>query len=201
MVDEGGWRAELDRWLEPFPAELNHAARRSMCPHYIAGLIGLGERKSMQPMAARQDGLSYDRLQLFISVGRWDEAPLARALLAEADHMVGGRDAMLVIDDPDAQSFGRPAVAFGRQQFGDDAGRRYRRDGVEPIGRRLWVAHSLTTRWLPPNPASRMRRHSSAPFRQPPSHSVQSLSAHRSSEVERERNTSSRVPARMRRTV
>ena len=58
MVDEGSWRAELDRWLEPCLAELNHAARRSMCPHYIAGLIGLGERKSMQPMAARQDGLS-----------------------------------------------------------------------------------------------------------------------------------------------
>ena len=57
MVDEGGWRAELDRWLEPFLAELNHAARRSMCPRYIAGLIGLDERKSMQPMAARQDGL------------------------------------------------------------------------------------------------------------------------------------------------
>ena len=47
MVDEGGWRAELDGWLEPFLAELNHAARRSMYPHYIAGLIGLGERKSM----------------------------------------------------------------------------------------------------------------------------------------------------------
>ena len=98
MVDEGGWRAELDRWLQPFLAELNHTARRSMCPRYIAGLIGLGERKSMQPMAARQDGLSYDRLQHFISVGRWNEAPLARALLAEADRMVGGRDAMLVID-------------------------------------------------------------------------------------------------------
>lgn len=115
MVDEADWRAELDRWLEPFLTELNHAARRSMCPHYIAGLIGLGERKSMQPLAARQDGLSYDRLQHFISVGRWDDAPLARALLAEADRMVGGRDAVLVIDDTSLPKKGRHSVGVAPQ--------------------------------------------------------------------------------------
>ncbi len=50
MGDEKSWRAEQDRWLEPFLAELNHAARRTMCPHCIARL---GERRSTQPMAAR----------------------------------------------------------------------------------------------------------------------------------------------------
>jgi len=40
------------------------------------------------------------------------------------------------------------------------------------VARRLRVVHSVTTRWLPPYPASRRRRHSSAPFRQPPSQSV-----------------------------
>ena len=117
MGDEEGWRAELDRWLEPFLTELNHAARRAMCPHYIAGLIGLGERKSMQPMAWRQDGLSYDRLQHFISVGRWDEAPLARTLLAEADRMVGGRDAVLVIDDTSLPKKGRHSVGVAPQSL------------------------------------------------------------------------------------
>ena len=101
------WRVDLDRWLEPFLTGLNHSARWSMCPLYIAGLIGLGERKSMQPMAARQDRVSYDRLKHFISVGRWDDAPLARTLLAEADRLVGGRDAMLVIDDTSLPKKGR----------------------------------------------------------------------------------------------
>ena len=41
-------------------------------------------------MATRQAGLSYDRLQHFISVGRWDDAPAVRTLLAEVDRMVGG---------------------------------------------------------------------------------------------------------------
>ncbi len=44
------WRDELGRWLAPFLA-LGHKARRRMCPLYIAGLIGPGDRKSVQPLA------------------------------------------------------------------------------------------------------------------------------------------------------
>ncbi|WP_183570657.1 transposase, partial [Methylorubrum rhodinum] len=81
MSDAGGWRDDLDRWLQPFLADLSHPSRRAMCPPYVAGLIGLGDRKSIQPMAARADGVSYDRLHHFIAAGIWDEAPLQRALL------------------------------------------------------------------------------------------------------------------------
>lgn len=35
-----------------------------MCPAYIASLIGPGDRKSIQPMAARSDAIAYDRLQV-----------------------------------------------------------------------------------------------------------------------------------------
>ena len=50
-----GWRDDLDVWLEPFVAGLGDRRRRRMCPLYIAGLIGPGDRKSIQPMAARQE--------------------------------------------------------------------------------------------------------------------------------------------------
>lgn len=40
-----------------------------MCPLYVAGLIGLGGRKSVQPMAARADGVSYDQLHHLIAAG------------------------------------------------------------------------------------------------------------------------------------
>ena len=43
------WEDELERWLKPFLDRLGHKARRRMCP-LIAGLIGPGERKSIQPM-------------------------------------------------------------------------------------------------------------------------------------------------------
>lgn len=51
------WRDDLDRWLQPFLSGLLHPARRAMCPLYVAGLIGLGDRKSVQSMAARADGV------------------------------------------------------------------------------------------------------------------------------------------------
>ena len=54
MVDTTSkWEDELGRWLEPFLDRLGHKARRLMCPLYVAGLIGPGDRKSVQPMAAR----------------------------------------------------------------------------------------------------------------------------------------------------
>src|SRR6188768_3839572 len=43
------WKDELGRWLKPFLDRLGHKARRQMCPLYVAGLIGPGDRKSVQP--------------------------------------------------------------------------------------------------------------------------------------------------------
>ena len=40
------WEHELQSWLEPFLTHLHHPARRRMCPLYVAGLMGPGERKS-----------------------------------------------------------------------------------------------------------------------------------------------------------
>ena len=47
------WEDELGRWLKPFLERLGHKARQRMCPLYVAGLIGPGDRKSVQPMAER----------------------------------------------------------------------------------------------------------------------------------------------------
>ena len=48
-----GWKDELERWLMPFLDWLGHKTRQRMCPLYVAGLIGPGDRKSVQPMAER----------------------------------------------------------------------------------------------------------------------------------------------------
>ena len=93
------WQRDLDRWLTPFLDGLGNKTRRRMCPAYIAGLIGPGDRKSIQPMAARSGEISYDRLHHFIGAGVWDSAPLETALWEEADALVGGKNAWLIIDD------------------------------------------------------------------------------------------------------
>ena len=110
MAAEEAWRAELERWLARFLSTLLHPARRRMCPAYVAGLIGPGDRKSIQPMAARSDGVGYDRLHHFVAGGVWDAEPLEAALLAEADRLVGGEDAFLVVDDTALPKKGRHSV-------------------------------------------------------------------------------------------
>src|SRR4051794_17124685 len=56
------WKVDLDRWLAPFLGAFRHKARARMCPVYVAGLIGAGDRKSVQPMAAREGEVGYDQL-------------------------------------------------------------------------------------------------------------------------------------------
>ncbi len=115
MVGDGTWRAELERWLAPFLATLTHPAQRRMCPVYVAGLIGPGDRKSVQPMAARSDKAGYDQLHHFVAAGVWDAGPLEATLLAEAERLAGGEDAFLVIDDTALPKKGRHSVGVAPQ--------------------------------------------------------------------------------------
>ena len=109
------WRDELGRWLAPFVGRFGHKARRRMCPLYVAGLIGPGDRKSVGPMAERVAPGDYDRLHHFVSDGVWDEAPLERELAIQADKLVGGADAFLVIDDTALPKKGTHSVGVAPQ--------------------------------------------------------------------------------------
>ena len=112
------WRNDLETWLRPFVTALGHKTRGRMCPSYVAGLIGPGDRKSVQPMAARDDAVSYDQLHHFVASGIRDAEPLKAALLAEADARVGGDDAWLIIDDTALPKKGRSSVGVAPQYAG-----------------------------------------------------------------------------------
>src|SRR6202142_1416114 len=109
------WEDELRGWLKPFLDRLGHKSRRRMCPLYVAGLIGPGDRKSVQPMAERLAPGDYDQLHHFVSAGVWDAAPLETELLSEADRLVGGSDAVLVIDDTAVPKKGTHSVGVAAQ--------------------------------------------------------------------------------------
>ena len=94
----GERRGDLEAWLAPFLEALGHAARRRVCPAYVAGLIEVGERKSMQPMALRDGTLGCDQLHHFIAAGTWDAAPLEAELVRQAERLLGGADAVLIVD-------------------------------------------------------------------------------------------------------
>ena len=109
------WRGDLEVWLGPFVAALGHKTRGRICPAYVAGPIGPGDRKSVQPMAARDGAVSYDQLHHFIADGVWDSGPLETALLSEADRLVGGDEAFLVIDDTCLPKKGERSVGVAPQ--------------------------------------------------------------------------------------
>ena len=109
------WKEELERFLGPFLARLGHKARRRMCPLYVSGLIGPGDRKSIQPMAERVALGDYDQLHHFIAAGVWDARPVEAELLVQADKLVGDSDAVLVIDDTAIPKKGTHSVGVAAQ--------------------------------------------------------------------------------------
>jgi SRSO17 transposase len=115
---DAGWREELDGWLGPFLAALGHAKRRRWAPVYLRGLLGPGERKSLQPVAARLGLRGHDQPQHFVASPAWSDAPLRRLLVERADALVGSPDAVLVVDDAALPKQGRHSVGVARQYCG-----------------------------------------------------------------------------------
>ena len=109
---------DLDAWLEPFLGAMGRKTRRGWAPLYLRGLLGPGERKSLQPMAARLGLSGHDQLHHFISSPAWDDAPLWTALAREADRLVGGPEAVLVVDDTALPKKGTLSVGVARQYCG-----------------------------------------------------------------------------------
>ena len=110
--------SDLDAWLAPFLDVMGRKTRRTWGPFYLRGLLGPGERKSLQPMAARLGLPGHDQLQHFVASPAWDDAPLWTVLAHEADRLVGGPDAYLVIDDTALPKKGELSVGVARQYCG-----------------------------------------------------------------------------------
>jgi len=87
MADAVRGAGDLDAWLVPFLEVMGRKTRRGWAPLHLRGLLGPGERKSLQPMAARLGLLGHDQLQHFIASPAWDDAPLWTVLAHEADRL------------------------------------------------------------------------------------------------------------------
>src|SRR3954464_4197985 len=149
MAGADGIGNDLDCWLEPFLEVLGHKRRRSWAPLYLRGLLGPSERKSLQPMATSLGLSGHDQLQHFIASPAWDDAPLWRVLAKQADRLVGGPAAVLVIDDTALPKKGTLSVGVARQYCGQ-LGKRANcqalvslklagREGPVPVGLRLFL--------------------------------------------------------------
>ena len=87
----GGTARDLDAWLQPFLDVVGHKKRRTWAPLYVRGLMGAGERKSLQPMAARLGLSGHDQLQHFIASPAWDDGRFGRRWRARRTGWWAGR--------------------------------------------------------------------------------------------------------------
>ena len=72
-----GVRPELLDFTAEMPGGLPRKDQRAAGELYVRGLLADGQRKSMQPMAARL-GIDHQRLQQFITSSTWDYAAVRR---------------------------------------------------------------------------------------------------------------------------
>lgn len=117
------WEREFERWLAPFLDSLGNKKRRKWAPVYMRGLLGPGERKSVEPMAERVAPDDGEQLHHFLCTSCWDPAPLECTLAEKAQQMVGGPDAVLIVDDTTLLKQGHHSVGVARQYSGS-AGKR-----------------------------------------------------------------------------
>jgi SRSO17 transposase len=115
---ETPWQAEFGAWLAPFLDRLRRKEQQRWAPVYLRGLLGPGARKSVEPMAARVAPGDVQQLHHFVAASPWATAPLEEELVRAADRLVGGPDAVLVIDDTALVKQGRHSVGVARQYCG-----------------------------------------------------------------------------------
>src|SRR5689334_18239996 len=97
---------------------MGRVTRRRWAPLYLHGLLGPDGRQSLQPLAARLGLGGHDQLRHFIASPAWDDEPLRRVLAGKADTLVGGSDAVLVVDDTALPKKGERSVGVARQYCG-----------------------------------------------------------------------------------
>ena len=112
------WEQEFARWLAPFWVVLGDARRAQWAPLYVRGLLGPGERKSIAPLVEQVAPGDYQQLHHFVNDAPWEAAPLEAELARAADALVGGPDAVLIVDDTALLKRGTHSVGVARQYAG-----------------------------------------------------------------------------------
>jgi SRSO17 transposase len=113
-----GWENRFERFLEPFLDEWRYKKRRQWAPVYLKGLLLPGERKSIEPLAERIAPGERQQLHHFVCEAEWDMNALLGVLWEQADRMVGGERAVLIVDDTALPKKGDCSVGVTPQYCG-----------------------------------------------------------------------------------
>src|SRR5919206_130659 len=119
-----GWEERFDDYVGRLGETLGHADRRAPLRAYTTGLLLPGERKSVEPMAARVDparvGAAHQSLHHFVAKAAWDDAALLAAVQAYAlpAMLERGPVRAWLVDDAGLPKKGKLSVGVARQYCG-----------------------------------------------------------------------------------
>jgi len=113
------WKRSVEafgRFMEPLVAELGRSERREGAVLYVEGLLTPGQRKSVEPMAARLQ-VDYQKLQQFITDSPWDDGQVWSALRREVVPVMEPLEAWIV-DETGWVKQGNKSVGVAHQYCG-----------------------------------------------------------------------------------
>jgi SRSO17 transposase len=113
------WETELERWLQPFLGCLKHKAQRRWAPVYVRGLLGPSPRKCATTLARALVPGDEEQLHHFVATSQWDWDDLSAELSRQADALVGGGGASLIVDDTAVVKKGCESVGVAHQYCGE----------------------------------------------------------------------------------
>jgi len=111
----------FEAYCEEITAALGHADRRAPAQWYLKGLMLPGERKSVEPMAARvrPDNVpsAHQSMHHLVAAADWSDravlAAVARQVMPEL--LKAGRECWWILDDTSHVKKGRHSVGVARQ--------------------------------------------------------------------------------------
>jgi len=107
----------LRTFLDDLVIHMGRAERQHWAGLYIRGLLLDGERKSVEPMAARLPGADVQALRQFVGQSPWAWEPVQEALaLSVVDHLLP--EAVYILDSTSFPKQGRHSVGVARQYCG-----------------------------------------------------------------------------------
>jgi SRSO17 transposase len=114
-----GVEARFDRYTDAMIRTLEHADRATPARWYLRGLMLPGERKSIEPMAARvhpQDVESaHQSMHHLVAASDWSDAALLQAVTAEVLPVLAESTSgpcYWIIDDTSFRKYGRHSVGW-----------------------------------------------------------------------------------------
>jgi SRSO17 transposase len=116
--------ARLAAYLDAITGGLGHASRAASAQAYCTGLLLPGERKSIEPMAARLDPAhvqaKHQSLHHVVAQADWDDAALLAAVRAEVLPAIErhGPVTYWIVDDSGFPKQGKHSVGVARQYCG-----------------------------------------------------------------------------------